>query len=111
MGFTASAANSPGNRVTRLLAAISSAVLCNLGNYMNRGATILTDGMSDFSEGGDVVRAQGLDSEVTRKSEASLPDEGLPAPEGALAERRDTAAPPQRPQDSTQTVSDNFHDS
>lgn len=60
---------------------------------------------SDFSEGGYVVRAQGLDSEVTGKSEASMPNEGLSAPQGALAQRRYTAAPSQRPQDSTQTVS------
>lgn len=56
---------------------------------------------SDFSEGGYVVRAQGLDSEVTGKSEASMPNEGLSAPQGALAQRRYTAAPSQRPQDST----------
>ncbi|XP_054014913.1 protein vein isoform X3 [Hylaeus anthracinus] len=56
------------------------------------------------SEGGYVVRAQGLDSEVTRASETSMPNEGLSTPESALAERRDTAAPPQRPQDSTQTA-------
>ena len=60
---------------------------------------------SDCSERGYVVGAQGLDSEVTRKSEASMPNEGLSAPKGTLAERRYTSAPSQRPQDSTQTVS------
>ncbi|XP_017767321.1 PREDICTED: uncharacterized protein LOC108555941 [Eufriesea mexicana] len=60
-------------------------------------------------EGGYVVRTQGLDSEVTRESEASMPNEGFPAPKGALAERRYTAAPSQRPEDSTQTVSLAFH--
>lgn len=61
--------------------------------------------MSDCSEGGYVVRAQGLDSEVTGESEARMPNEGFSAPKGALAERRYTAAPSKRPQDSTQTVS------
>lgn len=61
--------------------------------------------MFDFSEGSYVVRAQGLDSEVTREGETSMPNERFSAPKGALAERWYTAAPPQRPQDSTQTVS------
>ncbi|KOX77878.1 hypothetical protein WN51_05764, partial [Melipona quadrifasciata] len=59
---------------------------------------------SDCSERGYVVGAQGLDSEVTRESEASMPNEGLSAAKGALAEGRYTSAPSQRPQDSTQTV-------
>lgn len=59
----------------------------------------------DFSERSYVVRTQGLDSEVTGESEASMQNEGLAAPESALAEGRCTAAPPKRPQDSAQTVS------
>lgn len=73
--------------------------------------TILIKIVFNFSERGHVIRTQGLDSEVTRKSEASMPNEGFPTPEGALAERRDTSATPQRPQDSAQTVSDSFNDS
>ncbi|TGZ52218.1 hypothetical protein DBV15_03741 [Temnothorax longispinosus] len=52
----------------------------------------------------NVVRTQGLDSEVTGESEASMQDEGFAAPESALAEGRCTAAPPKRPQDSAQTA-------
>jgi len=59
----------------------------------------------DFSARSYVVRTQGLDSEVTGESEASMQDKGLAAPESALAEGRCTAAPPKRPQDSAQTVS------
>lgn len=60
----------------------------------------------DFSARSYVVRTQGLDSEVTGESEASMQDEGLAAPESTLAEGRCTAAPPKRPQDSAQTVSE-----
>lgn len=59
----------------------------------------------DFSARSYVVRTQGLDSEVTGESEASMQDEGLAAPESALVEGRCTTASPKRPQDSAQTVS------
>lgn len=59
----------------------------------------------DFSARSYVVRTQGLDSEVTGESEASMQDEGLAAPECTLAKGRCTAAPSKRPQDSAQTVS------
>lgn len=61
----------------------------------------------DFSARSYVVRTQGLDSEVTGQSEASMQDEGFTTPESTLAKGRCTTAPPKRPQDSAQTVSPN----
>jgi len=71
--------------------------------YMQRGVNVIVT--FDFSARSYVVRTQGLDSEVTGESEASMQNEGLATPKSALAKGWCTAAPPKRPQDSAQTVS------
>ncbi|KYQ58308.1 hypothetical protein ALC60_02728 [Trachymyrmex zeteki] len=70
---------------------------------MQRGVNVIVT--FDFSARSYVVRTQGLDSEVTGESEASMQNEGLATPKSALAKGRCTAAPPKRPQNSAQTVS------
>ncbi|KAF7412545.1 hypothetical protein HZH66_001441 [Vespula vulgaris] len=51
-----------------------------------------------------VVRTQGLNSEVTRQSKASMQNEGIAAPKSALAQRWHTTTPKKRTQNPTQKV-------
>ncbi|KAL2718022.1 protein vein isoform X3, partial [Vespula squamosa] len=55
-----------------------------------------------------VVRTQGLNSEVTRQSKASMQNEGIAAPKSALAQRRHTATPKKRTQNPTQKYSTRY---
>ncbi|KAF7418950.1 hypothetical protein HZH68_001603 [Vespula germanica] len=54
-----------------------------------------------------VVRTQGLNSEVTRQSKASMQNEGIAAPKSALAQRRHTTTPKKRTQNPTQKTERN----
>ncbi|KAL2725935.1 protein vein isoform X3 [Vespula maculifrons] len=54
-----------------------------------------------------VVRTQGLNSEVTRQSKASMQNEGIAAPKSALAQRRHTTTPKKRTQNPTQKTEHN----